>query len=121
MTLEKITCFLPIEVKARELDTKIYLALRLVERGFSVVIGAKPQVHKYMLSFNKPLIYFSKGINPQKWNLYNVIKFSKGLMIEIQEEGNISKNYDVLIIVHNNRCAELFSLIFAWGILPKKK
>ena len=66
MTSEKITCFLPIEVKARELDTKIYLALRLVERGFSVVIGAKPQVHKYMLSFNKPLIYFSKGINPQK-------------------------------------------------------
>ena len=36
MTSEKITCFLPIEVKARELDTKIYLALRLVERGFSM-------------------------------------------------------------------------------------
>ena len=76
MTSEKITCFLPIEVKARELDTKIYLAL-ISERGFSVVIGAKPQVHKYMLSFNKPLIYFSKGINPQKWNLYNVLNFQK--------------------------------------------
>ena len=74
-----------------------------------------------MLSFNKPLIYFSKGINPQKWNLYNVIKFSKGLMIEIQEEGNISKNYDVLVISHKNRCAELFSLIFTWGILPKNE
>ena len=42
-------------------------------------------------------------------------------MIEIQEEGNISKNYDVLVISHKNRCAELFSLIFTWGILPKKE
>ena len=29
-------------------------------------------------------------------------------MIEIQEEGNISKNYDVLVISHKNRCASFF-------------
>ena len=90
MEPKDVTCFLPIEVKARELDTKIYLAMCLVEEDF-LLIGAKPQVHKHMLSYNKPFIYFSKGINPHKCEPYNVIKFSKGLMVEIQEEGNISK------------------------------
>ena len=120
MKLENVTCFLPIEVKARELDTKVFLALRLVEKGFSVAVGSKIAIHKHMLLSKKPFIYFSKGINPLKWDLYNTIKFSNGLMVEIQEEGNISKNYDVLILVHNNPSAKLFSLIFTWGNSPKK-
>ena len=34
METRDIVCYLPIEIKSRELDAKIYLALRLIEKGF---------------------------------------------------------------------------------------
>ena len=120
MKPENVTCYLPIETKARELDTKIYIALKLVEKGFQVVIGSKRGVHFRMLTKNEYFIYFDKGIYSLFWDFYNAIKFSKGLIVEIQEEANISNSFDKLISTHNNRCAELASLIFTWGALPKK-
>ena len=41
MKLENVTCFLPIEVKARELDTKVFLALRLVEKAFQLQLAPR--------------------------------------------------------------------------------
>lgn len=120
MEPKDVTCYLPIEVKARELDTKLYLAISLVKKGFSVVIGSKSNIHKQMFKKNKPFIYFDKGISPLNSNFYNAIKASKGLIVEIQEEGNVSKNTDVIILSHNNPSAELVSLIFTWGELPRK-
>ena len=58
MKLENVTCFLPIEVKARELDTKVFLALRLVEKGFSVAVGSKIAIHKHMLFKQKTFYLF---------------------------------------------------------------
>lgn len=115
-----VTCYIPIEIKARELDAKLYLALRLAEKNFSVVIGRKTNVHKKMFSEKKPFIYFDKGISTNHWNFYNAIKASNGLMVEIQEEGNISIDTFRLTLVHNSRCAQLFSLIFLWGKYQEK-
>lgn len=115
MKPNNVTCYIPVEVKSRELDTKLYLALCLVERGFSVVIGRKTSVHNFMFLRGKPFIYFDKGISNRHWNFYNAIRFSNGLMVEIQEEGNISKDNLGLVLSHNNHCAQLFSLIFTWG------
>ncbi len=120
MQINNVTCYLPIEVLARELDIKLYLALKLVEKGFSIVIGSKSGVHSKMLFDNNPFIYFDKGINPLSWDFYNAIKASKGLIVEIQEEGNVSKNKDTLVSAHNNPSAQLASLIFTWGEHPKK-
>ena len=60
MKLENVTCFLPIEVKARELDTKVFLALRLVEKGFSVAVGSKIAIHKHMLLSKNLLFILAK-------------------------------------------------------------
>ena len=120
MKSSEVVCYIPIELKSRELDTKLYLALRLVKKGFSVVIGNKTKVQNRMLLETKPFIYFDKGISKRYFNLYKVIKASNGQLVEIQEEGNISKDISNLINVHNNSCAELFSLIFTWGSAQKK-
>ena len=113
-------CFLPIEVKSREFDTKLYLALKLVENGFTVVIGKKNGINKRMLSQNKPFVYFDKGISPSSLDFYKAIKASNGLMVEIQEEGNINLNSKFLIKVHNSLSANLFSLIFSWSSRAKE-
>ena len=73
MEPKDVSCYLPIEVKARELDTKLYLAISLVKKGFSVVIGAKSNIHKQMFKKNKPFIYFDKGISSLNSNFYNAI------------------------------------------------
>lgn len=120
MITKEIVCYLPIEIKARELDAKIYLALRLIEKGFSVVIGRKSGVN-YQIFFNKkPFVYFDKGISPRNWNFYSAIIASRGQLVEIDEEGAVSANFDGLILSHNNPCSELFSLIFTWGKFQKK-
>ncbi len=120
MKTKEIVCYLPIEIKARELDAKIYLASRLIEKGFSVVIGRKSGVNYSIFLNKKPFVYFDKGISPRNWNFYSAIRASRGQIVEIDEEGAVSANFDGLILSHNNPCTELFSLIFTWGKFQKK-
>ena len=112
---KNVTCYIPIEVKARELDSKLYLAFRLAKEGFSVIIGSKIGVHKNIFVQKKRFIYFDKGISKSLWNFYRAIKASNGLIVEIHEEGQIGSDPSNIITDHNNHCAELFSLIFTWG------
>jgi len=118
MKIENITCYLPIEIKARELDSRIYLALRLLEKGFSVVIGQKTGVNRNMFSQKKPFVYFDKGISRGDMSFYKAIKASNGLLVGIREEGianNLNVNIEELAYMYNSQCAKLFSLIFIWG------
>ena len=54
---KNVTCYIPIEVKARELDSKLYLAFRLAKEGFSVIIGSKIGVHKNIFVQKKRFLY----------------------------------------------------------------
>jgi len=120
METRDIVCYLPIEIKSRELDAKIYLALRLIEKGFSVVIGRKSGVNYNIFLNKKPFVYFDKGISLSNWNFYSAIRASRGQLVEIDEEGAVGPNLNGLIVSHNNPCSELFSLIFTWGKFQKK-
>ena len=53
--MKKYTAYIPIEVKDRELHSNIYLASKLIPRGFRVVLGKKDEM--YRLIDQKP----SKG------------------------------------------------------------
>jgi len=123
MKIENITCYLPIEIKARELDSRLYLALRLLEKGFSVVIGQKTGVNRSMFSQKKPFIYFDKGVSRGDMSFYKAIQASNGLLVGIREEGianNLNVNIEELTYTYNNSSAEQFSLIFIWGKRSEK-
>ena len=120
MRIEDIICYLPIEVKIREFDTKLFLASKLVQKGFPVVIGRKTGLNKHMFSQKKPFIYVDKGISKGSLDFYKAIKSSNGSLVEIQEEGNIRLDSGILIRIHNNLSAKLFSLIFTWSVRAKK-
>ena len=118
MKIENITCYLPIEIKARELDSRIYLAFRLLEKGFSVVIGQKSGVNRSMFSQKRPFIYFDKGVSRGDMSFYKAIQASNGFLVGIKEEGianNLNVNIEELTYSYNSKSAELFSLIFVWG------
>ena len=123
MKIENIRCYLPIEVKARELDARLYLAMSLVEKGFTVVIGKKGGVNRDMFNQNNTFIYFDKGISPGDMSFYKAIKAANGLIVGIKEEGifnNLDVNIQEFIDNYNNSCAKLFSLIFVWGKRTKE-
>ena len=123
MKVENTKCYLPIEIKARELDTRLYLAMSLVEKGFPVVLGKKSGVNRDMFSQNKNFIYFDKGISPGDINFYKAIKAANGYIVGIKEEGifnNLKVNTQEFIENYNNSCGELFSLIFVWGKRTKE-
>ena len=64
--------------------------------------------------------YLLKYISKGSLNFYKAIKFSNGLLVEIQEEGNIRLDSEIIIRVHNNFAAKLFSLIFTWSKRAKE-
>lgn len=123
MKTKNIKCYLPIEIKARELDSRLYLAMNLVEKGFSVVIGKKSGVNRDMFSQNKNFIYFDKGISPGDLSFYQAIRAANGYIVGIKEEGifnNLEVNTQEFIENYNNSCGKLFSLIFVWGKRTKE-
>ena len=123
MKIEEFKCYLPIEIKARELDSRLYLAMSLAQKGFKVVIGKKSGVNRHMFSQNKNFIYFDKGISPGERSFYKAIKAANGIIVGIREEG-IFNNFDInvkeFIDTYDNSCAELFSLFFIWGDRSKE-
>lgn len=112
-------CYLPIEVLARELDAKIHLATRLNKQGFPCIIGKKSQVIDHMLKGKKPYIYFDKGMAPLH-TFYNEIKQTCGIMVELQEEGTVSRNSDRLLMSHTDDLLEYPSAVFVWGAYQQK-
>jgi surface carbohydrate biosynthesis protein len=57
--------YLPIEIKARELHGKSFLAARAIERGWIVVTGEQSEVHRFMRR-SPPGAYIEISIPPPK-------------------------------------------------------
>jgi len=120
---KNIRCYLPIEVKVRELDQRLHLAMTLVEKGFTVVIGKKGGVNRNMFSQSNTFIYFDKGLSQGDKSFFKAIKAANGLIVGIKEEGmfnNLDVNIQEFKDNYNNSVAQLFSLIFVWGKRSKK-
>lgn len=120
---KNIICYLPIEVKVRELDQRLHLAMALVEKGFTVVIGKKGGVNRNMFSQSNTFVYFDKGLSPGEKSFYKAIKAANGLIVGIKEEGmfnNLDVNIQEFKDNYNNSVSQLFSLIFVWGKRSKE-
>ena len=120
---KNIRFYLPIEVKVRELDQRLHLAMTLVEKGFTVIIGKKGGVNRNMFSQSNTFIYFDKGLSPGEKSFFKAIKAANGHIVGIKEEGmfnNLDVNIQEFKDNYNNSVAQLFSLIFVWGKRTKQ-
>ena len=111
----KKTLFLPIEIIARELDSKLLIAHKAIEKGFSVVIGTKGGVYKTAKSYGTG-IYFYKDHSLLSADMLAELSLL-GLKIAVLDEEGLSwpspEEYFHKRI--NDKVFKVSDAIFAWG------
>lgn len=86
--------YLPIDVKVRELDGKLFFAARAALRGWNVVIGQKKQVAAVM-SRLPPGIFSGFGGQENFAEQYRRLRASGHRILVLDEEGLVTHNEDI--------------------------
>ncbi|GAA1337383.1 hypothetical protein GCM10009647_080070 [Streptomyces sanglieri] len=114
------TVALPIHVKKRELQGKIWLGLNLVEQGFDVVIGSKSAMKK-SIDIIEPEVWFkpSSVPNSNHKNLTKNLNDSGVCVVLLDSEGGIFTSEETFC--ENRLSPDIIDNIdyyFAWGAKP---
>jgi len=110
-----ICCF-PLEVKVRDLDPRLYLAVKFVNEGFPSLIGSKTGVHDYIYSQKSKYIYFDKGLTGTDGEFCNTLIQHGAVIVSLDEEGGVfNKGYKNLLIRYNDSTLKYRALVCAWG------
>ena len=118
--MKDLVCYIPIEVLSRELDYKIYLALKLLAQGYKIVIGKKSILHLHALKQRNPFIIFSKGMSIGQIQFYKKLKLKNAVMLDIKEEGGFFVEDAEILDGHDNEAVSFFDYIFLWGDVQKR-
>lgn len=111
----KKTVFLPVEVQKREWLAKLYLALVLCSKGYSIVIGRHYQVMRYALT-QRDGIYIDKSFFYSNFVELQKLKNQGFQILAWDEEGLIVGAYDEYCSQRlGERTLEICDVIFAWG------
>jgi len=106
-----------MEVKAREMHSKLLLACFAAEKGYTVITGDRRMVES-SLSYLPKGIYFAKAANKGDINLFNyVLKFEHIIVAQDEEALGIYRT-DSGIIINRVLSEDAFQLLkkyFAWG------
>lgn len=107
---------MPVETTARELLYKLFLAHRFAQKGFTVYLGAKEEVH-WLFSHLSNFVYFDKGYHEGvSEGLYISVKKRNGVIINLDEEGGV--DYNDMSTIAKRYSGQLFQfadLICFWG------
>ncbi|MFA4971009.1 MAG: surface carbohydrate biosynthesis protein [bacterium] len=110
-----ITCCLPIEIKSRELDARLFLACELARAGFTCLLGSKSVVHRRMGNM-APFLYFDKGLTPAQRDFCEDIHRNGGFIINLDEEGGIiEKGMFTFIARYPEELVPFYDMYFLWG------
>ncbi|MDR9366924.1 MAG: hypothetical protein RI575_16430 [Balneolaceae bacterium] len=112
--------YLPIEVKVRELEGKVLLALAAAEKGHIVIIGAKKDtLHLAKKGYLPSGIVHDKSLTPGDYKIENFSKLKQnGHFITAQDEetGLLDESFDHFAKRRfSERTISMADKIFAWG------
>ena len=112
---------IPIEIITRDLDSRLLIALRLLQksRSWEIIFGNGQNVGDYWRnkSDKEPFIFLSKGTSYSKLYYIQLIK-KGGFYFLLDEEGAIFSNYVIKFWPRGGRENDLIkymSKIFFWG------
>lgn len=111
--------YLPIDVKVRELDGKMFFAARAAARGWNVVIGQKKQVASVM-SRLPPGVFSGFGGQENFAGQYRRLRADGHRILVLDEEGLVTHNED--IYARTKLCPQTLSscdLFAVWGEVQK--
>jgi len=110
----KKTLFLPIEIIARELDSKLLLAHRALDKGYSVVVGTKGAVKKTARAYGSG-IFFYKDHSPLSSLLLQELHAAGLKIVVLDEEGLSWPSPDTYTKRIDDKVFQVSDAIFAWG------
>ena len=83
-----MTVVIPIEVKVREFQNRIYLAKNILTKtNHDVILGSQKDIQWKLSFFN--CIYLDKGSGTLLVNFLNTIKKNQNKIYQLEEEGPI--------------------------------
>ncbi|XPV76197.1 MAG: surface carbohydrate biosynthesis protein [Desulfovibrio sp.] len=122
--LSKPTVGLPIEIKARELDYKVYLALAFAKEGYSTLIGNYWRLERTVRQDTSPYIYFVQEIKKAKIPFMHHIRKHKGVVVSLDDENGVNVTNDatdnIVLVRYEPEAFPYMSAIFSWGEAKKK-
>jgi len=110
----KKTLFLPIETIARELDSKLLIAHKALESGYSVVVGTKGAVKKIARSYGSG-IYFYKDHTPLSSLMLQELRVAGLNIVALDEEGLVWPSPEKYTKRIDEKTIQASDAIFAWG------
>jgi len=110
----------PIETSDREIIYKLIIAISLTNKFNDCFIGSKNNIYEFF-KFKKKFIYIDKGYHQGvSENIYNLIKKSEGIIVNIDEEGGVDFiDNPTLKKRYANIALQNFTKIFLWGSAQK--
>ncbi len=107
---------IPVEIKVRELDAKLWLTWASLQRGYSVVVGSIRQVERYEDRLPSG-IYFAKDIAPSREAQLRRLKGRHRAIVCQDEETTIAKgSYEVFFDQRvSSESLELTKYFYCWG------
>ncbi|XPV76177.1 MAG: surface carbohydrate biosynthesis protein [Desulfovibrio sp.] len=112
---------LPIEVLNRELDGRIYFALKLLQRDIPSIMGNKTAIHDYVTANDDFFLWFDKGVYHKLLDYYKTLIAKGGTLLEIREEWGVSADENNLAVKTVAACLPYFEEIYGWGELPVER
>jgi len=111
----KTLFFIPIEVKARELDSRLLIALGLVAKGATVVIGEKSQVNRFAQRYEFGT-YLAKSMSANDLKWFTILKQHGHRIAVLDEEAIIHQNKDAHVRSRFDATTlDLVNLSLSWG------
>ena len=110
--------YLPLEIKARELESKVLLASEASSRGFSAIIGHNSLLQRGLSSGALPPgLYFDKSLSRHKYHRLQRL-WARGNKIASLDEESGLLSFDYTSFLRERSChttTELASAVFCWG------
>ena len=112
--------YLPIEIKARELEGKLLLALIAAEKGHTVILGEKKDtLNLAKTDYLPPGIVHDKSLTPGEYKIKYLTKLKEqGHLITSQDEesGLVDESYETFAKRrYSEKTVSMADKIFTWG------
>ncbi len=108
--------YLPVEVKNRELYSKVLLAKYAAEKGFNVILGRKNDLNRIILRMPAG-VYFGLGVPDNYEDFYRTLVELRNIIVVCEEEGLITYTDDMYLDMRiSSKTMQYVDLLFSWGV-----
>ena len=110
-----------IEIKARDLESRLLIAYQAFKKNYQVIIGSQGQILNF-LKHLPPSIVLDKCISKFKLNILLNIKKNNHTIVNLDEEGLSSQNNKYVYLNErlSNKTLEQTEFFFTWGSYEQK-